>query len=138
VLSVVGDLITDGVMLVDTTFLIDLAQELGDGRNGPAVRWARSHRNRLYWTSVVSLGELAAGMASAEEARRFIGHLRVARLVPEIAYEAAAIDRELLRTGQRLGENDNWIAGFARYYGEPLVSNDATFDRVGGIRRVAY
>jgi predicted nucleic acid-binding protein len=31
-----------------------------------------------------------------------------------------------------------WIAGFARYYGVPLVSNDAAFDRVTGLRRLSY
>jgi predicted nucleic acid-binding protein len=125
-------------VLVDTTFLIDLAEELADGRIGPARRWARANRTKPYWTTVITVGEIAAGMASSEEAREFIGHLRVARLVPEIAYEAAAIDRELMRSGERLGENDNWIAGFARYYGEPIVSNDEAFDRVSGIRRIRY
>lgn len=43
-----------------------------------------------------------------------------------------------MATGHRLGENDNWIAGFARYYGEPLVSNDPDFDRVRGLRRIAF
>ena len=51
---------------------------------------------------------------------------------------AADIDRELILTGERLGENDNWIAGFARYYREALISRDAAFDRVRGIRRVTY
>ena len=29
-------------------------------------------------------------------------------------------------------------AGFALYYREPLVSRDSDFDRVPGLRRVAY
>jgi predicted nucleic acid-binding protein len=77
-------------------------------------------------------------MANTREAREFIGHLRIARLSLEIAFEAAAIDRELMRRGERMGENDTWIAGFARYYGEPILSNDQGFDRVAGIRRMAY
>lgn len=44
----------------------------------------------------------------------------------------------LILLGQRLGENDNWIAGFCRYYGQPLVSRDAAFDRVRALRRLAY
>ncbi|HEV8543189.1 MAG TPA: PIN domain-containing protein [Verrucomicrobiae bacterium] len=51
---------------------------------------------------------------------------------------AADIDRELVSKGQRLGENDNWIAAFALYYGEPVISRDLAFDRVAGIRRIAY
>ena len=63
---------------------------------------------------------------------------RVLRLTPEIAYTAAAIDRELLRSGGRLRENDTWITGFARYYGCPLISRDTGFDRIVELRRLAY
>jgi predicted nucleic acid-binding protein len=51
---------------------------------------------------------------------------------------AADIDRELVSKSQRLGENDNWIAAFALYYGEPVIGRDLAFDRVAGIRRIAY
>jgi predicted nucleic acid-binding protein len=44
----------------------------------------------------------------------------------------------LMATGSRLGENDNWIAAFCRYYGQPLVSRDQAFDRVRGLRRLIY
>jgi predicted nucleic acid-binding protein len=37
-----------------------------------------------------------------------------------------------------LGEADNLIAGTARYYGMSLVCNDGGFDRVRGLRRIAY
>jgi predicted nucleic acid-binding protein len=60
------------------------------------------------------------------------------RLNPQIAYAAAAVDRELIAVGQRLGENDTWIAGFCRYYGQPLVSRDVAFDRVPRLRRLEY
>lgn len=40
--------------------------------------------------------------------------------------------------GQRFGENDNWIAGFARYYREPLIGRDQAFDRAPGVRRISY
>jgi hypothetical protein len=33
-----------------------------------------------------------------------------------------------MQSGDRLGENDNWIAGFARYYGQLLISNDLGFE----------
>ena len=123
-------------MLVDTTFLIDLLEEKEDGVFGPAHRWLS--RGRPIWTTVISAGEVAVGMIDSGAARTFLANWRIVRLHPEIAYEAAAIERELLGTGGRLGENDNWIAGFARYYGEPVVSNDVAFDRVSGIRRIPY
>jgi predicted nucleic acid-binding protein len=125
-------------MLLDTTFLIDLAEELADYRIGPARRWLAAERGRRLWTTVISAGEFAAGMENNNEARTWLADFNIARLHPEVAYEAAAVDRELSRSGERLGENDTWIAGFARYYGEPILSRDEAFDRVHGIRRVSY
>jgi predicted nucleic acid-binding protein len=55
-----------------------------------------------------------------------------------IAEAAADVDRELMGIGHWLGENDNWIAGFCRYYRQPIISRDAAFDRVPGLRRLAY
>jgi predicted nucleic acid-binding protein len=43
--------------------------------------------------------------------------------------------REQTRGG---GENDNWIAGFARYYREPLITRDPAFDGVPEVRRLPY
>ena len=88
--------------------------------------------------TVISAGELAVTFGTSEEARRFLANYRILRLTPEIAYVAANVDRELILTGGRLGENDNWIAGFARYYGHPVISRDAAFDRVRGLRRLRY
>jgi predicted nucleic acid-binding protein len=50
----------------------------------------------------------------------------------------ADMDRELMRKGNRLRENDNWIAGFCRYYREPVMSLGGAFDRVPQLRRLAY
>jgi predicted nucleic acid-binding protein len=40
----------------------------------------------------------------------------IKNIFPELAYAAASLDRELIALGMRLGENDNWIAAFCRYY----------------------
>ncbi len=125
-------------MFLDTNFLIDLERELLTGTVGPARAFLAAHRREQHQVSVIAAGELAAGLEDNEVARAFLGKFRVAALKLEIALEAAAIDRELMRTGRRLQENDNWIAGFARYYGIVLVSNDPAFDRVRGLRRLPY
>ena len=125
-------------MFFDTNFLIDLQEELENRVAGPARTFLGAHRNEVQAISVISLGEFAAGLDNNEQARQFLAHFRVVPLKPEISLTAAEIDRHLMAMGQRLGENDNWIAGFARYYGMPLVSNDKGFDRVPGLRRLAY
>jgi len=125
-------------MLFDTNFLIDLGRELETRTIGPARRFLGAHRDQRHCVSVISLGELAAGMADNQQARDFVERFRVTALNAEIALAAADVDRELMRQGHRLGENDTWIAGFARYYGLPVVSNDGDFDRVASLRRLTY
>lgn len=125
-------------MICDTTFLSDLQSEQTGSGTGPASRWLAAHRTHPLLVTVISAGELAVIFDTAMEARAYLSRYRVLRLTPEIAYTAAAVDRELIETGLRLGENDNWIAGFCRYYGQPIVSRDAGFDRVRGLRRLGY
>jgi predicted nucleic acid-binding protein len=102
------------------------------------MRFLARRRTETFLVTVISVGELAVLFDSNQQARLFLQRYRQLRLFPEIAYTAAEIDRQLLQQGQRLGENDTWIAGFCRYYGQPLISQDAGFDRVAGLRRLAY
>jgi predicted nucleic acid-binding protein len=125
-------------MLADTTFLIDFYAERLARRPGPATACLARHRSDAFRISVVSIAEFSAGFANPHQARVFLDMFHCLRLFPEAAYEAGAIDRELIAAGGRLGEADNLIAGTARYYGMPLVSNDRAFDRVRGLRRIAY
>ncbi len=125
-------------MIADTTFLSHLAREKARGQRGPAHLFLAEHRGSRLLTTVITVGELATLFESNEEARRFFASYRILRLTPEIAYESATVDPELITSGGRLGENDNWIAGFCRYYGQPIISLDAAFDRVRGLRRFSY
>ena len=125
-------------MLLDTNFLIGLSREIEASQTGPTRVFLGRRRAEIHAISVISLGELAAGMEDNEDARAFVARFRVIHLKPEIALAAADVDRELMALGQRLGENNNWIAGVARYYGMPLVSNDQAFDRVRGLRRITF
>ncbi len=126
-------------MICDTTFLSDLHHEQEAERtDSPATRFLTEHRAEPFLVTVISAGELAVIFDSAADARLFLRRYRVLRLLPEIAYAAAGVDRELIGDGRRLGENDNWIAGFCRYYGQPLISRDEDFDRVTGLRRLTY
>jgi predicted nucleic acid-binding protein len=125
-------------MIADTTFLSDFRQEHERRMIGRARRFLASHRQHPLLVTVISAGELAVIFDTNAEARAFLRAYRVLRLHPEIAYAAADVDREMIIAGERLGENDNWIAGFCRYYGQPLISRDLAFDRVRGLRRMAY
>ena len=125
-------------MLADTAFLIDFYAERLARQQGPATACLARHRTDAFRISVVSIAEFSAGFPNPRQARVFLDVFYCLRLFPEAAYEAGAIDRELIASGGRLGEADTLIAGTARYYGIPLVSNDRAFDRVRGLRRIAY
>ena len=125
-------------MMLDTTFLIDLERELETDRVGRARRFLGERRNQPVAVSVISLGELAASMPDNETAREFVSIFHVLHMKPEVGLAGAEVDRFLIRAGGRLGGNDTWLAGTARYYGIPIISNDRAFDRVPGLRRIAY
>src|ERR1041385_6461710 len=107
-------------MIVDTTFLSDFHHERELSRRGPASTFLATHRSKRTLVTVISVGEIALIFDSNAAAREFLGPYRVLRLTPEVALSASQIDREQIALGARLGENDNWIAGFCRYYGQPL------------------
>ena len=125
-------------MIADTTFLVDYHNEQSGRKTGPASKFLHAHRAQQLITTVISAGEFAAGFDDLQHARIFLSRWRILNLQPEVAYAAAQVDRELMDGGGRLGENDTWIAGFARYFNQPLISNDKAFDRVRSLRRLNY
>jgi predicted nucleic acid-binding protein len=125
-------------MIADTTFLIHFVNEGLVGRRGPARTFFAEHRSDVIRTSIISLGEVSPGFETSTAAWQYFKHWRIYSLHRGIAEAASDVDRQMLLAGSRLGENDNWIAGFCRYYREPIISLDLAFDRVPGLRRLAY
>ena len=129
-------------MLVDTTFWIDLLDE----RSWPpkaqprmrAHRFLAAHRSHPLRVSIITWGELAAGVETYSDLYALLKRVRVLSLPLAVAWEASRIDRALSELGERLGENDNWIAATARAWGMPLVSRDEAFQRVPGLRVISY
>lgn len=125
-------------MIADTTFVSDLLKERRRGKPGPASALFNKMRAQSIRTTIITAGELAVMFDNSTESWTWLAQWKIYPLHPGVAQKAADIDRELKATGQRLGENDNWIAGFGAYYREPIISHDEAFDRVLGIRRVVY
>jgi predicted nucleic acid-binding protein len=122
------------MLLFDTSALIDLEAELCEKRVGPVRAFMGRHLGEDLACSTITIGELAVG--SRESAARILTRrLRKIPVSEAIAYRAADLDRSLVGNGQRLGENDTWIAATALYYSATLVHIDADFLRVKGLKR---
>jgi len=125
-------------MIADTTFASDYLHEQRRGVIGLATTFFRRHRTRSIRLTIITAGEISVAFTSTAAAREWLDRWQILFLHMGIVDQAAEIDRELIARGRRLGENDNWIAGFARYYREPLISRDRGFDTVPELRRVTY
>lgn len=125
-------------MIADTNFVSELFKERRAARVGVATRFFNRHRAHTIRLSIITAGEILVWFESSAAGVEVLKPWTIYPLHLGIVETAADIDRALIATGQRLGENDNWIAGFARYYQEPVVSRDTAFDRAPGVRRVAY
>jgi predicted nucleic acid-binding protein len=125
-------------MIADTNFISDFVREKRPGVTGPARGFLAAHRGELIRTTIISAGEVLPLFRRNFEGWEWLTQWTIYRLHQGIVDAAADVDRELIVAGRRLGENDNWIAGFARYYREPVISRDQDFDRVPELRRIAY
>lgn len=125
-------------MIADTTFVSDLLNEQRRGIRGSASAVLYRSRVTTIRLTIITAGEISIVFPSSMAARAWLDGWQIYPLHMGIMDEASDIDRELIQRGRRLGENDNWIAGFARYYREPLISRDKAFDQVPGVRRLDY
>jgi hypothetical protein len=69
---------SEPAVLLDTTFFIDLAEELQSGARGPCQAFILAHRHVTKRVSVVTMGEYAVGATAKETIRFFRGYQRVA------------------------------------------------------------
>ena len=125
-------------MIADTTFVSDFLKEFRRGQIGPARQFFAAQRGGIIRTTIITVAEVALLFPTSDSAWEWLAKWHVYRLHDGIARRAADVDRALAATGARLGENDNWIAGFAASYQEPVISHDLAFDRAPGVRRVVY
>ena len=122
-------------MLFDTTFFIDLEREVTAGNPGPAANFLAAHRGQGKRVTTVTVGEFAIGARSMVAVKKFFrGYLPMA-LGREDAIYAGQLQSRLTF---EMGENDLWIAGIALRHGLRLVTRDAAFSRVPGLRVVSY
>src|SRR5947207_7576935 len=111
-------------MLTDTNFWIDVHNELARGMIGPARAFMAQHRATNFKVSIITWGELAAGVDNQSDLDWLVRRVKILYVPMQVAWEAGRLEVELAQTGGRLGENDNWIAATARTWGLRLVTRD--------------
>ena len=123
------------MLLLDTSFLVELEDELVQGRPGPATAVLGAHRRSAAAISIITLGEFAEGFTDAQAFGEFVGRFRVVQLSRAIAWRAAMMQASL---PQRLGENDAWIAATALAYGATLVGRENAFKRIATLQYLPF
>ena len=114
--------------LLDSSFVIDLLNEMADAEYGAALNWLRSHPRARLWITPVTLAEVLEG---AEDPVTVKGYL--ARYGWQGIHRAQAEAAALLqkRSRMRLGENDAWQAAIAECMKSVVLGHDQAFNRLG-------
>jgi len=115
--------------LLDSSFLIDLLNEIAAGDAGSAHRWLRRNAAAELWISPVTLAEVLEGAGDLEAVKDYLRRYSWQGIHRVHADKVALIQR---RTVRRMGENDAWQAALADHMGAILVGHDPrAFRRLG-------
>jgi len=94
---------------------------------------------------VVALGEYLFGILQSRYRQRYeewldqnLSSVELAAVDVATAREYGKLRLELKQRATPIPANDTWIAALARQHSLPVLSNDAHFDVVPGIQRIAF
>jgi predicted nucleic acid-binding protein len=115
--------------LLDSSFLIDLLNEIAAADAGSAHRWLRRNAAAEPWISPVTLAEVLEGAADPGAVKDYLRRYSWQGIHRVHADKVALIQR---RVARRMGENDAWQAALADHMGAILVGHDPrSFRRLG-------
>jgi predicted nucleic acid-binding protein len=114
--------------LLDSSFLIDLVNEIAQGREGPAMAWLRCNPRAQLWISPVTMAEVLEGATDIAAVRAYLARYAWQGIHRAHAEWVAARQR---RSAHRMGENDAWQCAIAERMGATVVGHDAAFRPLG-------
>jgi predicted nucleic acid-binding protein len=116
--------------LLDTSFVIDLLNEIADDLPGPALVWLRSNDSARLWISPVTMAEVLEGADDRDAVKAYLARYAWQGIHRTHADKVAHRQR---RASHRMGENDAWQAAIAETMEAGIVAHDtAAFARLGG------
>ena len=115
--------------LLDSSFLIDLLNEMAAGKTGPALSWLQRNAVAHLWITPVTMTEVLEGAEEPEVVRAYLARFSWQGIHRVYADKVALRQR---RASHRSGENDAWQVAIAEQMGAVLVGHDpAAFERLG-------
>ena len=115
--------------LLDSSFLVDLLNEMSTGEAGSALSWLRRNSPAHLWISPVTMAEVLEGADDPEAVRAYLARFSWQGIHRVHADKVALRQR---RATHRLGENDAWQVAIAEQMGAVVVGHDsAAFERLG-------
>jgi len=115
--------------LLDSSFVIDLLNEIAANQRGPARAWAGRNSRAELWISPVTSAEVLEGASDGAAVREVFRAFRCQTIGHQHA-ERAALRQS--RSAQRMGENDAWQVAVAECMDAIIVGHDPrAFDRLG-------
>lgn len=115
--------------LLDSSFVIDLLNEIAANQRGPARAWAARNPGAELWISPVTSAEVLEGALDAAAVREIFRAFRWQTIGHQHS-ERAALRQS--RSAQRMGENDAWQVAVAECMNAVIVGHDSkAFGRLG-------
>jgi predicted nucleic acid-binding protein len=115
--------------LLDSSFLIDLLNEIADGMEGSALKWLKRNERAQLWISPVTVAEVLEGADDIKVVNAYLSRY-VWQGIHRAHAEAVALRQR--RSSRRMGENDAWQVVIAERMQATIVGHDATaFGRLG-------
>jgi predicted nucleic acid-binding protein len=114
--------------ILDSSFLIDLLNEIVGGVAGPAIRWLQRNPAAQLWVTPVTVTEVLEGAHDPEAVKSYLARYSW-QGIHRVHAERVAIRQK--RASQRLGENDAWQTAIAEHLDAVVVGHDHAFHRLG-------
>jgi len=114
--------------LLDSSFVIDLLNEIADDEPGPALGWLKRNPRAQLWIGPVTLAEVLEGANDLQTVRVYLARYAWQGIHRAQAEQAASRQKSAAR---RMGENDAWQAAIAGCMKGIVLGHDRAFERLG-------
>jgi predicted nucleic acid-binding protein len=115
--------------LLDSSFVIDLLNEIADDSKGPALEWLERNEKAQLWISPVTVAEVLEGASDARVVKSYLARY-LWQGIHRVHAEKVAVRQK--RSSRRMGENDAWQCALADHMDAVIVGHDpAAFQRLG-------